>query len=164
VLAIMLAAPHPAGAATGCGTFNADGAPVHAKVIRGATTCARARAVLRRYLISNAPCSGSACVRFVRGCASRHRRIRCLPAARELQPGQDHDRGLLDRRLRPMCPRGHEARIRAPLPRRPRAEAELAPSLRPRASPKAPCGVAARARAAIGVRDTRYAEPDRGIC
>ena len=87
MLAITLAAPHPAGAATGCGTFNADGAPVHAKVIRGATTCARARAVLRRYLISNAPCSGSACVRFVRGCASRHRRIRCLPAARELQPG-----------------------------------------------------------------------------
>ena len=69
MLAITLAAPHPAGAATGCGTFKADGAPVHAKVIRGATTCATARAVLRRYLISNAPCSGSACVRFVRGWA-----------------------------------------------------------------------------------------------
>ena len=69
MLAITLAAPHPAGAATGCGTFKADGAPVHAKVIRGATTCATARAVLRRYLISNAPCSGSACVRFARGWA-----------------------------------------------------------------------------------------------
>jgi hypothetical protein len=52
-----------ADAAANCGTFPSDGAAVHAKVIRGRSACATARRVLRAYLGSSAPCSGSACVR-----------------------------------------------------------------------------------------------------
>jgi hypothetical protein len=61
-----------ADAAKACGTFPSDGAAVHAKVIRGSVDCPTARRILRRYLSSTAPCSGSACVRSERGwtCAS----------------------------------------------------------------------------------------------
>jgi hypothetical protein len=58
-----LAAPVGARATTNCGTFTSAGAAVYAKVTRGRTDCLTARRVLRRYLSSTAPCSGSACVR-----------------------------------------------------------------------------------------------------
>jgi hypothetical protein len=67
LLAATLALPMPADAAGGCGNFRSDGAAVHAKVIRGRATCTTARRVLRRYLSSTAPCSGSACVRYDAG-------------------------------------------------------------------------------------------------
>ncbi len=55
------ARPH---AARGCGYASlADGARVHVKVLRGATSCRSARRVLRRYLDSIGPCQGSSCVR-----------------------------------------------------------------------------------------------------
>lgn len=65
VLAIAAAiAPGPAHAARACGfATTADGAHVHVKVIRGRASCRSARRVLRRYLDSTAPCTGSSCVR-----------------------------------------------------------------------------------------------------
>lgn len=68
----------PAGArpdGRSCGLFSTrDGARVHAKVLRGTARCATAKRVLRLYLDSNAPCSGSACVR-------RHEGWKCASAA-----------------------------------------------------------------------------------
>jgi hypothetical protein len=68
VLAVLAlsagAAPATASASSrSCGTIRfADGARVHAE-LRGRAACRTARRVLRRYLVSHAPCSGSACVR-----------------------------------------------------------------------------------------------------
>jgi hypothetical protein len=72
VLGVLAWGAAPAGAARSCGTLALpDGARVHVKVIRR-STCATARTVLRRYLTSTAPCSGSACRRRQGGwtCAS----------------------------------------------------------------------------------------------
>jgi hypothetical protein len=49
-----------------------DGAPAGVTIRRGKPTCTTARRVLRRYLHSDKPCEGSACVRKLLGwtCAS----------------------------------------------------------------------------------------------
>ncbi len=52
----------PAQATRNCSPITVDGAQVAIKAIRGAT-CATARRVLRAYLVSDAPCSGSSCTR-----------------------------------------------------------------------------------------------------
>lgn len=81
LVALMLAAghagvsaAHPAAKPRGCGSLGikSGGMPVVATVERGATSCATAKKVLRSYLRSKAPCSGSACVREHSGwtCAS----------------------------------------------------------------------------------------------
>lgn len=65
---ITAAAAAPAPAARSCGTFtDHDGARLHAKVIKGKTTCKTAKRILRRYLNSNAPCTGSGCARDITG-------------------------------------------------------------------------------------------------
>lgn len=68
-------AAHPTAAKTRpCGSLGleANGMPVGVSVQRGATRCALAKKVLRKYFRSNAPCDGSACVRehFGWTCAS----------------------------------------------------------------------------------------------
>ena len=63
IAAVAVTAGTDAQAAVSCGLFTSDGAAVHAKVVRGRAGCATARRVLRTYLGSSAPCSGSACVR-----------------------------------------------------------------------------------------------------
>jgi len=68
-VAIATALPGSARATAPCGIFVSHGAPAHAKVIHGATSCRTARRVLARYLSSTAPCSGSACVRYRAGWA-----------------------------------------------------------------------------------------------
>ena len=68
-IATAIALPASAHASTSCGTFTSHGAPVHAKVIHGATSCPTARHVLARYLASTTPCSGSACLRIRQGWA-----------------------------------------------------------------------------------------------
>ena len=57
-------AAHPAKPRV-CGSLGmkVDGKPASVVVERGATTCKTAKKVLRAYLRSDAPCSGSACVR-----------------------------------------------------------------------------------------------------
>lgn len=64
---ITAAAAAPAPAARSCGTFAVDGARLHAKVIKGPARCETAKRILRRYLTSNAPCSGSGCARRING-------------------------------------------------------------------------------------------------
>jgi hypothetical protein len=73
-IATAIAVPGSARATTPCGSFVRDGAPVHAKVIHGATSSRTARRVLTRYLSSRASCSGSACVRYRAGwvCSSSY--------------------------------------------------------------------------------------------
>src|SRR3954453_21339199 len=76
----MLAAGHAATSAAHqpakaqvCGSFrDADAGPVGVVIERGKPTCATAKKVLRTYLRSHAPCTGSACVRkhFGWTCAS----------------------------------------------------------------------------------------------
>jgi len=68
-IATATALPGPARATAACGMFVSHGAPVHAKVIHGATSCRTARRVLARYLSSATPCSGSGCVRYQAGWA-----------------------------------------------------------------------------------------------
>jgi hypothetical protein len=68
-IATAIALPGSARATTPCGGFVSHGAPVHAKVIRGAPSCRTARRVLARDLSSTASCSGSACVRYRAGWA-----------------------------------------------------------------------------------------------
>ena len=51
-IATAIAIARSARAITPCGSFVSGGAPVHAKVIRGATPCRTARRVLGRYLSS----------------------------------------------------------------------------------------------------------------
>src|SRR6478735_257386 len=75
----MLAAGHAATSAAHqpakarvCGSFRNDGDPVGVVIERGKPTCTTAKKVLRTYLRSHAPCTGSACVRdhFGWTCAS----------------------------------------------------------------------------------------------
>ena len=63
IAVITVAAATQAHATASCGMFSSDGAAVHANVTRGNASCATAHRVLRTYLGSTAPCSGSACVR-----------------------------------------------------------------------------------------------------
>jgi hypothetical protein len=63
VALIALPAPLPASAVSGCGMIMSGGAHVHVRVLRGDVACRRARRVLRTYLSSKRPCSGSSCVR-----------------------------------------------------------------------------------------------------
>lgn len=64
---ITAAAAAPAPAARSCGAFAVDGARLHTKVIKGPTGCETAKRILRRYLTSDAPCSGSGCARRING-------------------------------------------------------------------------------------------------
>jgi hypothetical protein len=72
-LAVIVPSASARPASRSCGLFHTrDGALVHAKVLRGPASCATTARVLRWYLDSHAPCSGSACVRGHHGwtCAS----------------------------------------------------------------------------------------------
>lgn len=65
---ITAAAAAPASAARSCGTFtDRDGARLHTKVLEGPTRCETAERILRRYIHSDAPCSGSGCAREITG-------------------------------------------------------------------------------------------------
>ena len=50
-----------------CGSIRSAGAPVHVRVLRGSTSCPRARLVLGEYLRSGRRCEGSSCLRVHRG-------------------------------------------------------------------------------------------------
>src|SRR5690348_9403551 len=67
-----VSAAHETTRSRACGSFRDDGQPVGVVIEKGKPTCATARKVLRTYLRSHAPCSGSACVRehFGWTCAS----------------------------------------------------------------------------------------------
>src|SRR6476469_3213454 len=57
-------AAHQPAEAHVCGSFrDADAGPVGVVIERGRPSCATAKKVLRTYLRSHAPCTGSACVR-----------------------------------------------------------------------------------------------------
>jgi hypothetical protein len=67
-----VSAAHPA-ATRSCGAIRVDGGPVGITVQRGKVPCSTARKILKTYLRSHAPCSGSACQR-------KHARWTCLSA------------------------------------------------------------------------------------
>jgi hypothetical protein len=69
VLVLALAAGHTGTSAAhpavtrSCGAIRDDGDPVGITVQRGKVACATARKILRTYLRSDAPCTGSVCRR-----------------------------------------------------------------------------------------------------
>lgn len=65
---VTAAAATPAHAGRYCGTFtDSDGARIAVQVNRGTTSCKTAKRILRGYINSNAPCSGSGCARRITG-------------------------------------------------------------------------------------------------
>jgi hypothetical protein len=66
-LTIGLTAPSAHAANRHCGLVYGRIQPATVEVVRGTTGCHNARVVMRRYLRSKAPCSGSSCLQLVRG-------------------------------------------------------------------------------------------------